>query len=299
MLSILLGTVSAEQKKEDMDKSIGDKWEYRYTSIAEDITMVFTMSIEITGETVVEINGVNYAVFEAVLDGTIESYTFPSTFGITLIEDSALIDGTLYVTKNTYDETSKMIQNMEFILNYEEGDLEVNSNVTSVITSAVTSGESPDIIDIGTNWVLTTQSEKTTTTAVYGSFYDTYMEEGYTNTTTVTESNIRTTNYECIGEKTMTTPAGTFETYEIKKSEVQLGGETYSIFYASDETKDVVKSIDYDSEGSIIGITELISYDVGSGSPSTSQDKTPGFELILVFSALAFILFFRRKRIKK
>ncbi|GAF94235.1 unnamed protein product, partial [marine sediment metagenome] len=278
-LSILLGTVSAEQKKEDMDKSIGDKWEYRFTAITENMTMVFTMSIEITGETVVEINGVNYDVFEAVLDGNIESCTLPSTPGVTLtlIEDYGLIDGTIYFTKNIFNETSKMIQNMEFILNCEELDLEMNFDITSVTILTVTSGESPDIIDIGTSWVLTAQSEKTTTTTVYGSFYDTFYEEGYTNTTTETESDIQTTNYECIGEKTITTPAGTFETYEIRKSEVQLGEETYSLLYASDMVSGMVKSIDYDSEGSIIGVMELISYDVGSGSSSSSQDKTPGF----------------------
>ena len=70
-LSISVGLVSAEQKKEDMEKSIGDKWEYRYTSITENVTMVFTMSMEITDETVVEINGNNYDVLEAVIDGKI------------------------------------------------------------------------------------------------------------------------------------------------------------------------------------------------------------------------------------
>lgn len=297
IMSIYIGTISAEQKKEDMDKSIGNKWEYRYTSISENATMVFTMSMDITGETVVEIDGNNYDVFEAVLDGKIESYTMPETPGatLTLVEDSGLVDGTAYVTKNTFDETAKLIQNMKFIVHYEELNLDLNSDITQEITSTVASGEVPDIIDVGSSWVLTIQKETTTTTTVYGSFYDTYMGQGYTNTTTSNESDIETTNYECLGKKTITTPAGIFETYEIKRSHIKLGEEIYSIFYTSDVVKDMVKSIDYNSDGSIIGTMELTSYDLDSGLPS--QDKTPGFELVLVGCAITLLLFMKRRKI--
>ena len=294
-----MGSASAEQKKEDMNKSIGNQWEYRYTSISKNATMVFTMSMHITGETAVEIDGKNYDVFEAVLNGKIESYTLPETPGatLTLVEDSGLINGTAYFTNNTFDETAKFIQNMKFIIHYEEGNLDMNSEITQVITSTVTSGEVPDTIDVGTSWVLTIRKETTTTTTVNGSFYDTYVEKGYTNTTTSTESDIETTNYECLGRKTITTPAGTFETYEINRSHIKLGEETYSLLYTSDAVKDIVKSIDYNSEGTIIGTTELTSYDLGSSIPSSSQDKTPGFELVLVGCAITLLLFMKRRKI--
>lgn len=287
-LNVISENVSAEIKKEDMLWSIGDKWEFRYTTLSGGVTMVFKMFIETTGESLVEIDGVNYEVFVAELDGEMEAIT---AVNLSLVDDSSTITGKLYVAKDS--DTTKTVEDMIYQLNEETTDTIINQTINVVTISRVISGEKPDVIDIGTNWVYTVKTETTTTTTVSGSFYDNYIEPGYTNTTTATQSNTETMNYECIGEKTITTAGGTFETYEVKVS--QVGQQGYTLRYISSIVKDDVKDITYDNDANIVSLVELVSHSVKQDSSPTSE--TPGFELVIVICGIAIILFWKRKRI--
>lgn len=287
-LTIISGNVSAEIKKEDMTWSIGDKWEFRYTILSGGATMVFKMVIETTGESVVEIDGVNYEVFVAELDGEMEAIT---AVNLSLVDDSSTITGTLYAAKDS--DTTKTVEDMTYQLKEKTTGTIVNQKINIVTISRVISGEKPDVIDIGTNWVYTVKTETTTITTVSGSFYDNYYAEpGYTNTTTATESNTETMNYECTGKKNITTTAGAFETYEVNGS--QVGQQGYTLRYISPIVKEDVKDITYDHEGTVISLLELISYDVAMASSPTP--KTPGFELAIVLCSIAIILLWKRKR---
>ncbi|MDH7517135.1 MAG: hypothetical protein QHH19_02155 [Candidatus Thermoplasmatota archaeon] len=208
------------------------------------------------------------------------------------VKDSGTVTGTIYLAKDS--DTTKTVQNIEYQLKEETTDTVINQTINSVTISRVISGEKPDVIDIGTNWVYTIKTETTTTITESGSFYDEYIEPGYTNTTTTTSNSTDTTNYECLGKKTITTAAGTFETYEIKVR--QVGQQGYTLQYISPKVKEDVKQIMYDNEESMISLKELISYDVASSTSSETNGKTPGFELVIVLCSVAIILYLNRKR---
>jgi len=285
-LNIISENVSAEIKKEDMAWSIGDKWEFRYTTLSGGMTMVFKMAIETTGESVVEIDGVNYEVFVTDLDGEMEAIT---AVNLSLVDDSSTITGKLYVAKDS--DTTKTVEDMIYQIKEETTDTIINQTINIVTISRVISGEKPDVIDIGTNWVYTVKTETTTTTTT--SFYDTSTESEYTNTTTATQSSTETINYECIGEKTITTAGGTFETYEVKGS--QVGQQGYTLRYISPIAKEDVKDITYDNDANIVSLVEIISYDVKQASSPAAE--TPGFELVVVLCSMVVILLWKRKRI--
>jgi len=294
-LAVTSKNVSAQIKKEDMTWSIGDKWEFRYTTISKGMTMIFRIDIEIKNETTIDIDGVNYEVFVADLDGEVETIdnieSGSENLSFVFVKDSGRVTGKLYMAKDS--DTTKTIQNIEYQLKEETTDTVINQTINLITISRVISGEKPDIIDVGTNWVYTTKTETTTTTTVSGSFYDEYIEPGYTNTTTTTSNSTETTNYECLGKKTITTAAGTFETYEIKIN--QVGQQGHTLQYKSSKVKEDVKQIIYDNDGSMISLKELISYDVASSTTSGTSEKTPGFELVIILFSIAFILLWKRK----
>ena len=291
-LTIISGNVSAEIKKEDMTWSTGYKWEYRYTTItiATNITTILKMTIKITGESVIEIDGIDYNVFVAELTGEVEAVNIPKSVNsnFSLVEGST-IDGTLYIAKEN-DETTKTVQNVKYQVREGTTGTLLNQTSTATTFSRLISGGKPDVIDVGTTWNSTIKSETTATITLSGSFYDIlYGEPGYTNTTTTTGGSTETINYECTNKKTITTAAGTFETYEIEQSKV--GGQGYTLQYLSSTVKGEVKDITYDNEGTAISLIELISYDMPS-----SSNGTPGFELAIVLCSIAIILLWKRKR---
>jgi hypothetical protein len=288
-LTIISGNVSAEIKKEDMTWSIGDKWEYRYTMTSANTTTILKMTVEVTGESAVEIDGINYDVFVAEITGKIEAINSPKTenYNFSLVEGST-VDGTLYVAKEN-DETTKTVQNIKYQLSEGITDTLLNQTSTVVTFSVLTSGGKPDVIDAGTTWSSTIRSETTTTMTFSGSYFDTYMP-GYTNPTTTTDNKTETSNFECTGKKNITTTAGTFETYEVEVSQEQ----GYTLQYISPIAKEDVKDIAYDNYGNIVSLMELISYDIPSSSSTTP--KTPGFELAIVLCSIAIILLWKRKR---
>jgi hypothetical protein len=291
-LNIISRDVSAQITKEDMTWSIGDKWEYRYTTVTPDQTMIFTMAIETTGESNVEIDGVNYDVFVAEITGELETVDIAWEYETTLAEGST-INGTMYVSKDN-DNTVRTVQNLGYqLINATTGgsfDFE-----QSIVTVTNSTGGQPDVIDIGTSWVSTMKTITTTTTTLSGSIFEYLGAPGYSNTTTTTGENTVTYNYECTGKNNTTTTAGTFETYEIRQSVV--GGQGYTLGDFSSTVKGEVKDTAYDNDGNIVSLMELLSYTAAStGSPS-NQTKTPGFEVAIVFIAIVSLLFWKRKKI--
>lgn len=289
-----LPIISAEYKTEDMEWSLGDKWEYRYTNVG-DVTIVIKMTAEIMSDSVAEIDSVNYEVYVGEIIGEMEAIDgLPSSesYNFSFVEGSDIVEGKIYADKES--GTQKTILNMTFQAKEERTDTELTYVINTVSIGRVISGEEPNVIDVGSSWVCTMKSEETTTTTVSGSYFDEYIEPGYTNTTTETESDTQIKNYECAGKKTVTTTAGTFETYEME--ERQVGEQAYTLLYISPTVKRTVKEVKYDSEGSIISLIELISYDVTPVSSTASSDKTPGFEFIFPIVAIAVVLLLKQHR---
>jgi hypothetical protein len=290
-LSLMTGNATAALQRDDMAWTIGDEWELRYTTSSANLTMIFTMKATVTGESQFEIDGVTYDAYMCALTGNLESVNMPLVLNLSLAEGS-IITGTLYVSKEN-DEITKTTQNMDYGLMEETTDKFLNFTQTVITITQVISGQAPETIDVDTNWVETIESDTTTTTTISGSFYDAFIQPGYTNTTTTNSTTTNTYNYECTSQKSITTAAGTFQTYEIRRNIV--GEQGYLLQYPAAEVKSDVKEVQYDNNGNIISLIELISYDVASNSSTTT--KTPGFELVIVVCSIAMILLWKRKRI--
>jgi hypothetical protein len=287
-ITIISGNVSAEIKKEDMTWSTGDKWAYRYTMP----TMIFKMNIEVTGDSTIDINGVNYDVYVTDLTGEFEMVDFSSALLNTSLIQGSTITGMGYVAKDN-DETAKMIQNLKYQLMEETTGKFINLTQSVTTITYALSGGKPDTIDVGTSWNSTVKTETTTTTTLSGSYFDYIMQTpGYTNTTSTTSNTSETFNYECLSRKNITTDAGTFGTYEIERSKEDI----YSLQYFSPAVKNAVEYATYNNDGTNLSFTELISYELASASSPSSTTKTPGFELIIVVCSIAIILLWKRKR---
>jgi len=307
LIGSLFSNASAELRKEDIENySIGDKLECKFTNLKNsNITMVFTMSIEITGEDKTEMDGIEYDVQTAEISGEIidlsEVLSTINIPGLSFIINYTNISGIIYYSKENPD-TSKTVLNMEMGIKEETTDTELNFVYNTVTISRILSGEKPNVIDVGSNWAVTKKDEKIETQTMSGSYFDEYIEPGYTNTTTTTKNETQTTNSVCTGKKTITVVAGTFdEAYEIKINDSNLEDGSYGLEYWSSEVKFPVKSVEYDRNGSVVSIKELISYDLTpvSSTPPSSDDKTPGFELVFAMVAVALVLFLKTYRTYK
>jgi hypothetical protein len=160
-----------------------------------------------------------------------------------------------------------------------------NFSLESENTKRVISGAHPDVIEVGASWSLTAEEKETDTSTLSGGIFgEGEPSTDYTNKTV-------TINYECIDRNSVTVTAGTFDAYEIRETEVGESGN-YSIKYISSETKGEVKSIDYDKDGTILSISELVSYDVTA--VTNGNGDTPGFELVILFGAVAIIGLLKR-----
>lgn len=285
-LSLFSGNASATIKKEDMVWLIGDKWEVRYTTVSANMTMIFTMTMEVKSESNVEIDGISYDAYVADVTGQFESVNMP---GLNFsLASGSMITGKTYVAKDN-DKTMKTAWDMIWGLEEEKTGKFFNFTQTVVTTNRAISGGSPDVIDVGTNWISTIKTVTITTTTISGSAF----QPGYTNTTATSTNTTNTYNYECTAQKSITTTAGTFQTYEITRNTV--GAQGYMLQYGTSEVKMDVKDVQYDNNGNIISLVELISYEVTPNSSITK--KTPGFESAIIICSIAMILLWKRKRI--
>jgi len=290
-LTIISNNASAQIKKEDMTWSTGDQWEYRYTVNSGETTTIFKMTVTVDGEDNIEIDGTNYDVITQDLTGDFENID-TNVLNTTLAQGSTIY-GTSYLAKDN-DETAKTIQHLKYQLINDSGKF-LNFTQTVISITTATSGVKPDVIDVGTSWTSTVKTITTTTTNYSGNFYDElFQQQNYSNTTTSTNNRTDTINYECISKKNVTTDAGTFETYEIRRSIV--GGQGVFVQYISSSVKNDVEDITYDSDGNMISMTELISYDVTPPITPQPTQKTPGFELAIVIFGITLILYLRRKK---
>ena len=294
-------TAQAEYKPYEIELLNGDKWEYRYTLSNAGMDMVITAYSEVIGENTIEIDGTNYDVYVLQVSGTIESVemdTSSSGVNFSFVDDYSSHTGTIYLSK--ISSTSKQILNMRFKLLEDLTDKTLDYDITSTIINKEIFGGKPEFINVGSSWVSTIASEETQTMTMSGAFFDFFYGEGYTNTTTGKTNTTVTKNYECLSEESTSVTAGPFDTYKIRSGAV--GDASYSLEYFSTDVKNKVKIVSYDDEGTMTSLTELLSYDLTSGtsdgeSKSGKDNGTPGFELIIFVSSIAIFILFKRKKL--
>ena len=281
---LLSGTGLAVLDRDDLKKAVGDKWEFRNTE-EDGMIMLFTM--EVTGEDKIEIDEETYDVHIARAAGGIEDVGEIDT-DLSLVEGSDMMELTVYYSKD--DTAQKTIMDFAFELRDETDGTVVEYALQSISTEKLTSGAYPDLIDVGTTWSLTVEETVNQTTTISGGFFGEGepVHDEWTTTKTI--------NFECLSIKSVTVSAGTFETYEIKKTVVGEQGN-YSMEYISPEVKREVKSVDYDNDDQILSIMELISYNVADKDEGNGD--TPGFEFVLLVAAIISITLLGRRHKKR
>lgn len=120
----------------------------------------------------------------------------------------------------------------------------------------------------------------------------TEIEGGISTTEEITEY------YECLLETYVTTSAGIFNCYIVKKWDSKNSIDNYTLTYYSSEIGNYVKREIY-TDGVLNMVLTLLSYKYSlfSTSDSDSDEKgfTSGFEIIFVIFAFCLFLFWKRK----
>ena len=270
----------------------GYKWQFRYDQVTGGVDLVMILNAELVGETTIDVEGSTYEVYEMSMEGYIESAVYPEMEGIqlTFVEGSSSIKGTSYQSKDFL--LDKQIMNMEFqFLEATTGltmDFEIVS--TSITTDIATT--LPDEVDVGSTWNITEVELETVSTTFSGALFD-VIEPGYTNTTTSTTTTTTTKSFECLSEIKMTVDAGTFDTYEMRTDYEEDG--TYELDYFSVDVFHSIKNIKYNVSGEIESTIELASYDFSLSSGS-SEDGTPGFEILILMMAVSLVVIYKKRR---
>lgn len=275
-----IGEAMATLHQEDMQYGVGDSWEFRRT---DESGMVMVFSVEVTGEDKIQIEGDEYEVFVARGSGYIEEIGNLGDFS--LVDGSSSVEVTFYNAKDYAEGARKTVFEMSFQLQDTNGGTVYQYQGHSETTDKIMSGARPEVVSEGTTWSLTIHENETETTIFSGGNFG----EGEPETTN--DENTYTTNYECLGTKSVTVSAGTFETYEIKETTLGEQGN-YTLSYLSENVKREVKSVDYNANDQILSIMELLSYDVAK----VESEATPGFGFLLAVSALMALLVLMNKQ---
>ena len=107
-----------------------------------------------------------------------------------------------------------------------------------------------------------------------------------------------TISYECRREVKVTVPAGTFNTYEIKRvDEWADSDKEYELIYYSPKCKNMVKRVEYGEnweteEKELDSIVELTEYSL----KGEEENGIPAFEFAFLIIAIAMILIMRRNK---
>jgi len=270
----LIGEATAVVNHEDLEFLIGDSWEFRNT---DESGMNMAFSVEVTGEDKVQIDGIEYEVFIARGSGSIEEAGDIGSYE--LVPGSSNLEVTYYDAKDYDEGARKTIFEMSFQLQDTSDGTVYTFASYSENTETIISGSRPYEISPGVTWSLTIKEVETETTLFSGG----YIGDGEPETTWANRT--KTINYECIGMKSVTVTAGTFETYEIKKTTLGEQGN-YTLLYLSSTVKRDVKSVDYNTQGEMLSILELLSYDV----KTIKNEDTPGFETVSILLGLTTVL---------
>lgn len=103
--------------------------------------------------------------------------------------------------------------------------------------------------------------------------------------------------YECEKTTTEFEMNKTFDCYVIKKTEYIQDQRYDTRYYLSEVVGSEPVRLDVEYNGSYIVSLRIVSYNIASSKePENNIEKTPGFELILVIIAIAFVIFLKRKR---
>ena len=103
-------------------------------------------------------------------------------------------------------------------------------------------------------------------------------------------------SYECEKATSEFEMNRTFDCYVIKKTEYIQGQRYDTSYYLSEETGSEPVRLDVEYDGSNIVSLRIVSYNIANSKEPERNEKTPGFELILVLIVILLIIYLKQKR---
>ena len=215
-----------------------------------------------------------------------------------MISETWDIDASFFSTNNTVIKDSTFMKiNFNMTINqYEDQILIWSSSIQETTTDFIDrEGIEPSTLEVGTTWsITTTDREKGTERSrdcVDGDCDDWVTEE-------IDEELTVTTNYEIIGEKSLTTPAGNFNVLEQKETESGEDPGNYTLTYLSEMALPVGLTV-YEEDAKFMNL-HLESYKIsGLGTlnlEDLDEDENPLTSLPILLSLVAIALVASRTR---
>lgn len=287
-----LSFASAGLNIEDLNIESSGKFIYKFEKYDEDVHMIMTITVETENKTIfTQIKDRNIKVYQADMDGDINLLEYlDSNLYLEYTEESGTLSGVLYIPKE--DNISKSELAMDFQLFFKTNNVNYDITGDIVSTKELLYDDEPEDTNLGDMWTKTVKSEKKETTTM------TIVGTTSSNTDVNWDNKTETKNFEYISEEKVDVPAGSFNTYVIKQTTV--GESNYTLEYYDKETKILVKMVEY--FGTNIPTNSemvLMSYDISSSKSEDkdeSEDKSPGFEILLIFTSIIAILVWKKTK---
>ncbi len=262
--SVLIFSGFAEAALEKPTVSEGDYWNYELSGEYGTWSYQGTAHDEIRGETTITVNGERYEVWEGEMTWEYSSENFTTMY-----------EGKWYIQKSDYATVkSTEYTNTTYFGEWATYFGESSSSYSETIHNPI----QPDMdfpINVGDTWEIHRENQVTDETGTH-----TVQEDAY---------------YECTGEEDVTTDAGTFSCYVIKRWDNVSDTGNYTVSYYSNEVGGAfVKMVMYTNGMSTMTLT-LTSYKY----ERKEDNGIPGFELIYIAVAVLSVLIFIRKRKNK
>lgn len=247
-------TVVAQIEKSET--TVGDRWTFDFEMKYEGFIM--TGDVEVTVKGTTELLGYDVYILSMEGDGSLTGVA-SGTWEITLTLYKRISDHATVKSEGTTVLTYLYLDNIVTLSTERE---ETNNPPLDF-------DDFP--IELHETW---TASTSRTTTAVMR------IDDVEQSRDTETETVVYT--IECLRERTVTVPAGTFTGYEIK---LTRDDGSYTIDVVSSTVGASVRSEDFESDGTKIGTMELVSYDIG-----LKGEGLGSLELSLIIAVLVIVI---------
>ncbi|MCP8304598.1 MAG: hypothetical protein H3Z50_03890 [archaeon] len=262
----------AETEAQVPSYSIGDWWKYRFNETAT-WGMNGNITMKVIGESMVTVFNTEYDCYEAEITGegeAIDPFPYlPATW--TMIGKEYWQKSDLAPVKSDsvieWDITLDPFTKMKVIMN---------------VTYSPPFNNSDFPLTVGKTWSIIT-NVNTTIKVIIDS----------TEISDITETVEMNYNFEVLGTEMITVVGGTFDTIVVRGIEQEGGHEDY---YYPPEVRNIVKSLHYDVEDTLIQSLELIEYTLHHEVPFDYTQIIILAVVIVVIAGVAIIYFMRGKK---
>lgn len=251
LLLIASFSMTATAQIEQSEKTVGDRWTYDFEWHMDEYLLTGEVEYEVKGTTEV----LGYDVYTVSTEGSGSlSGAETGTWEIAGTTHKRISDHATVKDEGTVS--------MTFLYLGETVTLSMEKEETNI--PPLDLGDYP--IELHENWSASTTRTSTKVWLVNG------IEESWEN-----ETGPVTYSMECLRERTVTVPAGTFTGYEIKFTR---DDDSFMIEVISLDLVATVISEDFGSDGTKLGTMELVSYSVGQ------EEGLGEFELFFLIAIL-------------